>query len=68
MHKGYSESLRNKMLRETELFLGQRLRIRRRMADVPNGILRAHHKNRKGSDSAPGCADHPLAALGAAAC
>jgi hypothetical protein len=68
MPNGYSEALRVKMLRETEAFLGQRLRIRRRMAEEPNGILRVHHKNRKTSDSAPGCAGHPFAALGAAAC
>ena len=68
MPNGYSEALRVKMLRETEAFLGQRLRIRRRMAEVPNGILRVHHKNPKAIASVPGCADHPLAALGVTGC
>ena len=54
MPNGYSEALRNKMLRETELFLGRRLRPRRRMIELPSADanVRSHYKSQSISDNA----------------
>jgi hypothetical protein len=68
MSNGYSEALRNKMLRETELFLGQRLRTRRRIAEAPNAIRRANHKVQRGGDNSGRCVDQVSSMMAVSAC
>ena len=66
MVRGYTDALRNKMLRETELFLGRRLCYRGQVAELPGEITK-QRRMRKRSENARLCLDEqPFAVVVAA--